>query len=170
MENEERYQQAGEHYNHLIWIVFGTGLAFSLYVLYLFLKREFLIESVIWRAFLLFMGYYVLIYSALVLESFGEKKDELFFKAKMKLKFPMKNRLKYFEIFPLSLIISAYLFKYVVIIINFSGNNFYFLLICFFFIIMLFLFGYLLFSWVNGYQFRNELNNSSRKNGQKREI
>lgn len=157
MVNEERYQRAGEHYNHLIWVVFGTGVAFSLYILYLFLKKEFLIESIIWRAFLLFIGYYVLIYSALVLESFGEKKDELFCKAKINLKFPMKNRLKYFEILPLSLIIFAYLFKYVVIIINFSGNNFYFFLICLFFIVMLFLFGYLLFSWVIGYQFRNNL-------------
>ncbi len=70
----EKYQEIGQHYNNLIWVVFGGAIALTLYVLNLVWCDKCIINNLIIRMLLLIFGYSVLFYSTLAIESFGQKK------------------------------------------------------------------------------------------------
>ena len=103
------YQEIGQHYNNLIWVIFGGAITLTLYILFLIWFNNKIINNLLARYLLLIFGYSILFYAILVIESFGQKKTLAFKKSKIGFDTFMKGKIKYLEIPPLSFIIITYI-------------------------------------------------------------
>ena len=110
-EEKINYEQIGQHYNNLIWVVFGGAIALTAYILYQIWTNTLFINNLLIKYLALLFGYSVLFYATLVIESFGQKKTWTFKKAYKYLQphVSMEGKLEYLEIPPLSLIFIFYI-------------------------------------------------------------
>lgn len=64
---KEDHQQAAEHYNQMIWIIFSIGVGISLWILYNHSRSRLSVLT-------LTLGFVILIYSSMLVLSFSHKK------------------------------------------------------------------------------------------------
>jgi len=164
MKNEEillceSTQKSAEHYNNLIWTVFSVGVALSLWILYKVWPSK---ENIgFMNLFMLFVGFLVLYYCTLAIESFGQKKTkmhEIFYKELKNPKFKksIKNlpyeKLEWVAEFILSIIFLSYICGFFWIFVDSILKNYIYqfktLLSSVFFTIALCLFFVVLLNWV----------------------
>ena len=89
----EKIHDSAEHYDTMIWTIFSVGIAFSLYILYIVWPFKTSIGAM--QFFISVLGFLVLFYSILLIESFGQKKILMYrlFDANTK-GFDIKQRIK----------------------------------------------------------------------------
>lgn len=113
------YEQIGQHYNNLIWVVFGGAIALTTYILFQIWTNPPFINNLLIKYLALLFGYSVLFYATSVIESFGQKKNWANKKTGLEIKTPMTGKLEYLEIPPLSLIFLFYIITSIYISFNY---------------------------------------------------
>lgn len=76
MSEYEKAHDSAEHYNNLIWTVFYVGVAFSLFILYK--VWTFKTDFGAMQFFMSILGFLVLFYCILAIESFGQKRTLMY--------------------------------------------------------------------------------------------
>jgi len=93
----ESAQKSAEHYNFLIWNVFSISVALSLYILYIIWPCK--LNIGIMHFCMSILGFLVLFYSTLAIESFGQKKSFMYNKFNKQLSdFRNIKNLPYFKL------------------------------------------------------------------------
>ncbi len=72
----ENAHNSAEHYNFVIWTVFSIAIAISLYILYLVWPAKSGLGAM--QFFMAFLGFLILFYGILTIESFNQKKSLLY--------------------------------------------------------------------------------------------
>lgn len=163
--NYDKAQEIAMHYNMKIWTVFSIGIALSLWILYKIWVENSLDEII--KIAMLILGYLVLIYCTLAVESFGQKK-ELYYRIKNEISknartevskeerlikiLPSHKTLQYWETIILSFIFFCYMLSF--ILLSFSFNQF---VVGAIFTIMLLIYLLIVKNWIRGYNFRDRL-------------
>jgi len=125
----EKLQDSAEHYNLLIWTVFSVGVALSLWVLLRIWPDKTNIGAM--QFFMSILGFLVLFYCILAIESFGQKKI-LMYKILNKEEPRLEHKIGMLPFFRLDwlaeiillIIFSAYVFMFGFIWYNKSLKNF----------------------------------------------
>ena len=118
------YQQAAEHYNNLIWTVFSVGVAFSLWILYKIWSDKTNLGAM--QFFMSILGFLVLFYCILAIESFNQKKSLMYKISKKDKENDLKQKitkLPFYRIEWISEIILFSLFSAYVYLFWFVWNN-----------------------------------------------
>ncbi|MBI2056996.1 hypothetical protein HYT91_01955 [Candidatus Pacearchaeota archaeon] len=158
--NYDKAQEIAMHYNIKIWTVFSVGIALSLWILYKIWIENSLDEII--KIAMLMLGYLVLIYCSLAVESFGQKK-ELYYRIKNEISrnarteerlinlLPSCKTLQYWETIILSFIFFFYIASLII-----NGLSYPFI-IGFISAFMSLGYLYVVENWRKGYHFRKRL-------------
>lgn len=89
----EKAHNSAEHYNLMIWTVFSIAVALSLYILYLIWPAKSNLGAM--QFFMAFLGFLILFYGTLTIESFSQKNFLLYkiFNSGIK-KFNLESKIK----------------------------------------------------------------------------
>ena len=121
----EKAHVSAENYNTLIWTVFSIGIAFSLYILYIVWPFKTSIGAM--QFFMSILGFLVLFYCTLTLESFNQKKSLMYKIFDKNIKgFDIEKKIKkltFFKVEWLAEIILSFLFLAYVYYFWFVWNN-----------------------------------------------